>query len=99
MAESTKESWRQRLQDHCSVRNLGEPTFQEISDRRGGRTAWSVICYAGQTQVAARFWYDGQYAEQAKEDAAEVALRTLTGTTNMATEPPPASYYAQPSQT
>jgi hypothetical protein len=29
--------------------------------------------------VQARFWYDGQYVNNAREDAAEVALRVLTG--------------------
>jgi len=28
--------------------------------------------------IAARFWYDGQYVNNAKEDAAEVALQQLT---------------------
>ena len=43
----------------------------------------------------ARFWYDGDYVAQAKEDSAEIALRTLTGYLNMAQEPPPASYYGR----
>ncbi len=29
--------------------------------------------------ISARFWYDGQYVNNAKEDAAEVALKMLTG--------------------
>ena len=29
--------------------------------------------------VNARFWYDGQYVNNAKEDAAEVALQQLMG--------------------
>lgn len=33
----------------------------------------------GQRLVQARFWYDGQYVSNAKEDAAEVALQQLTG--------------------
>jgi hypothetical protein len=32
---------------------------------------------------------------QAKEDSAEMALRHLTGYTNTAQEPPPASHYAR----
>lgn len=98
MAEAARESWRQRLQDHCTVRGLPDPTFQELSDRRGGRTAWSVVCIVGQTSFPARFWYDAQYAGQAKEDAAEIALRTYTGTLNMESDPPPASHYAQTTQ-
>lgn len=30
--------------------------------------------------VPARFWYDGQYVDKAKEDAAEVALQRLCST-------------------
>jgi hypothetical protein len=29
--------------------------------------------------IAARYWYDGQYVNNAKEDAAEVALKRLSG--------------------
>lgn len=40
----------------------------------GGRTAWSSqVTVSGQT-VAARFWYDGKNLNNAKEDAAELAL-------------------------
>jgi hypothetical protein len=43
----------------------------------GGRTAWSsVVTIEGQT-ISARYWYDGQYVENAREDAAEVALQRL----------------------
>jgi hypothetical protein len=51
----------------------------------GGRTAWSSTVTipsansASQQVVQARYWYDGQYVHNAKEDAAEVALRLLTG--------------------
>lgn len=54
--------------------------FTILSDRRGGRTAWScTVTIPGQRLVQARFWYDGQYVSNAKEDAAEVALQHLTG--------------------
>ena len=51
-----------------------------MSDRRGGRTAWSsTVTIKGNQVVNARFWYDGQYVNNAKEDAAEVALQQLMG--------------------
>ncbi|KAF2259876.1 hypothetical protein CC78DRAFT_418676, partial [Lojkania enalia] len=62
---------------HCSARGLGEPTLQDVSDRRGGRTAWSCIVLIRGVHYPARFWYDGQYIEQAREDACEIALRNL----------------------
>lgn len=34
---------------------------------------------SGHHIIAARYWYDGQYVNNAKEDAAEVALQQLTG--------------------
>ncbi|KAF1838262.1 hypothetical protein BDW02DRAFT_489492 [Decorospora gaudefroyi] len=90
---AAQESWTQRLRDHCLVRGLQEPTYQDVSDRRGGRTAWSTMVSVNGTSFQARFWYDGTYINQAKEDAAEVALRTITGYTNTSQAPPPASHY------
>lgn len=90
---ATREPWTARLRDHCLARRLGEPSYQDVSDRRGGRTAWSTVAVVNGSPYAARFWYDGAYMEQAKEDAAEIALRKLTGYTDPTVEPPPASHY------
>lgn len=43
----------------------------------GGRTAWSTIAVISGQHYPARFWYDGAFIEQAREDAAEVALLRL----------------------
>ena len=43
----------------------------------GGRTAWSSTVTVQGQNIAARYWYDGQYINNAKEDAAEVALTRL----------------------
>ena len=45
----------------------------------GGRTAWSSTVTVQGQNISARYWYDGQYVNNAKEDAAEVALKHLTG--------------------
>lgn len=67
------------LADHCHHTRLPPPTYNIVSDRRGGRTAWSsTVTISGNHIISARFWYDGQYVNNAKEDAAEVALQTLT---------------------
>ncbi|KAL5372622.1 hypothetical protein DPSP01_013374 [Paraphaeosphaeria sporulosa] len=92
---SAQGHWAQRLREHCSVRKLGDPTWQDVSDRRGGRTAWSSIVLIQGAQYSARFWYSGERLEQAREDAAEMALRNLTGYTKPNQQPPPASYYLQ----
>jgi hypothetical protein len=44
----------------------------------GGRTAWSSTVTVQGQNIAARYWYDGQYINNAKEDAAEVALMRLS---------------------
>ncbi|KAJ5966423.1 hypothetical protein N7481_013137, partial [Penicillium waksmanii] len=43
----------------------------------GGRTAWSSTVSINAQNFSARYWYDGQYINNAKEDAAEVALKLL----------------------
>ncbi|KAI4127112.1 MAG: hypothetical protein LQ347_004737, partial [Umbilicaria vellea] len=47
-----------------------------------GRTAWSSTVTINQTNISARYWYDGQYVNNAKEDAAEVALQHLLTNSN-----------------
>lgn len=43
----------------------------------GGRTAWSATVTVQGYNLAARYWYDGQYIENAKDDAAEVMITKL----------------------
>ncbi|KAJ8113175.1 hypothetical protein OPT61_g4628 [Boeremia exigua] len=81
------------LHEHCQVKKLGEIMYQDISDRRGGRTAWSTIAVVNGMHYQARFWYDGTRMDQAREDAAEIALRQLTGYIDPKSQPPPASQY------
>ncbi|KAF2171649.1 hypothetical protein M409DRAFT_50320 [Zasmidium cellare ATCC 36951] len=66
-----------KLIDFCRTHGYRAPNFQVVSDRRGGRTAWSCMVTIQGTQIPARFWYDGQYVNNAKEDAAEKALQML----------------------
>ncbi|RFU31645.1 hypothetical protein B7463_g4669, partial [Scytalidium lignicola] len=74
---SAGSSWQERLEEKCRDAHIHPPVFQIVSDRRGGRTAWSsTVTIQGQS-IAARYWYDGQYVNNAKEDAAEVALKHL----------------------
>jgi hypothetical protein len=69
--------WQERLSEHCAVRGMNPPIYRTASDRRGGRTAWSCAIEVGGLSIPARFWYDGQYVHNAREDAAEMALRKL----------------------
>ncbi|CAI7620269.1 unnamed protein product [Penicillium pancosmium] len=51
------------------------PSWQD--QLSGGRTAWSSTVSINTQNFSARYWYDGQYINNAKEDAAEVALKLL----------------------
>ena len=46
----------------------------------GGRTAWSCRVEVNGELINARFWFDGKNLENAKEDAAEIALNRLNST-------------------
>ena len=65
--------------DHCAARRLPAPSYNVLSDRRGKRTAWSCTVSVSGQIVPAKYWYDGQYVNTAKEDAAEAALQKLQG--------------------
>lgn len=43
----------------------------------GGRTAWSSTVKIQGRTFAARYWYDGPYLNNAREDAAEVVIKML----------------------
>ncbi|KAF2999861.1 hypothetical protein E8E13_007861 [Curvularia kusanoi] len=72
--------WTHQLHEHCQEKHLGEIMYQDVSDRRGGRTAWSTIAIVNGMHYPAQFFYDGTRMAQAKEDAAEQALRVLRRT-------------------
>ncbi|KAL6711012.1 hypothetical protein ACN47E_006887 [Coniothyrium glycines] len=76
---ANSQSWSGRLLDYCRMRGVADPFYQHVSDRRGGRTAWSSIVSVNGVPYAARFWYDGNYMESAREDAAEIALKAVSG--------------------
>ncbi|KAK4462735.1 hypothetical protein QBC42DRAFT_175244, partial [Cladorrhinum samala] len=65
------------LTDTCRANSLPTPVFEIVSDRRGGRTAWSSWVKLSGRTCNARFWYDGKHLHNAKEDAAEVAVKHL----------------------
>ncbi|KAK0125391.1 hypothetical protein ONS96_009238 [Cadophora gregata f. sp. sojae] len=71
-------TWQERLEEKCREANYHPPVFQIMSDRRGGRTAWSSTVTVQGQSIPARFWYDGDHVNNAKEDAAEVALKHIS---------------------
>ncbi|RMY80514.1 hypothetical protein D0864_06057 [Hortaea werneckii] len=66
---------QEALMSFCRLQGMRAPTWQVVSDRRGGRTAWSCTVIVAGAHIGARYWYDGQFVNSAKEDAAEVALQ------------------------
>ncbi|CAK4024282.1 Hypothetical predicted protein [Lecanosticta acicola] len=81
-----------RLISFCRAHGARPPLFQIVSDRRGGRTAWSCETIIAGKTFRARFWYDGHYVHNAREDAAQVALE------NLGVLPLPPQRQPQPSQ-
>ncbi|RKF56946.1 hypothetical protein OnM2_077054 [Erysiphe neolycopersici] len=69
--------WQRQLEERCREAQISPPVYQIMSDRRGGRTAWSSTVTVQGRNIAARFWYDGQFLKNAFEDAAELALEHL----------------------
>ncbi|KAL6244253.1 hypothetical protein RBB50_008495 [Rhinocladiella similis] len=77
MSTKTHKTWQEELAAECRRLRLSAPVFNIVSDRRGGRTAWSATVTVQGQNLSARYWYDGQYLNNAKEDAAEVACTRL----------------------
>lgn len=57
----------------CSHRYFGVSYLTRL----GGRTAWSSTVEVNGAKHQARYWYDGTWINNAREDAAEVALQHL----------------------
>lgn len=69
--------WKALLQHYCQTHGLRPPVYTVASDRRGGRTAWSCSVVVYSRTFNARYWYDGSYIGNAKEDCAQVAVDWL----------------------
>ena len=73
----------------------GDRIIECQTDRStGGRTAWSCVVQVAGQNIQARYWYDGQYVNNAKEDAAERALQNL-GQIPAPPGPQPTHYHQQ----
>ncbi|KAI9151724.1 hypothetical protein HJFPF1_08933 [Paramyrothecium foliicola] len=79
---STSSTWQERLEEVCRDAQLRPPVFQIVSDRRGGRTAWSSRVTVHGKTLTARYWYDGKNLHNAREDAAECAFNWLRSPTS-----------------
>ncbi|KAK0672940.1 hypothetical protein QBC41DRAFT_151607 [Cercophora samala] len=86
-ANASKTPWQDSLESTCHGLQIAAPVFQIVSDRRGGRTAWSSRVTVYGVTHDARFWYDGKHVNNAKEDAAEVAYKWLNGSSSNPSSP------------
>lgn len=77
-----RKDWQDRLEEECRKSQLARPVFEIVSDRRGGRTAWSSRVTVYGKQLSARYWYDGKNLNNAREDAAECAVNWLAQQTS-----------------
>ncbi|KAI1301089.1 hypothetical protein F5Y03DRAFT_396798 [Xylaria venustula] len=87
--------WQDRLEEVCRDYQIQPPDYQLVSDRRGkflanlnvalrGRTAWSSTVMVYGKRIEARYWYDGNNLNNAREDAAEAALHWLSNSSGLA---------------
>ncbi|KAK4230125.1 hypothetical protein QBC38DRAFT_55515 [Podospora fimiseda] len=81
-SQPTRPNWQELLLNACRDCRYPAPQYSIVSDRRGGRTAWSSSVEILGQIYHARYWYDGKNLNNAKEDAAEVALGWIRGTTS-----------------
>ncbi|KAI4618427.1 hypothetical protein J4E80_005025 [Alternaria sp. BMP 0032] len=79
--------------DYCATNQIAQPQFQDYSDPRGIRTAWSSSVFVHGREYRAHLWRDYRYLEQSREEAAEVAWKALNSA------PPPTSTVVQPQYT
>ncbi|CCX06137.1 hypothetical protein FPQ18DRAFT_383395 [Pyronema domesticum] len=90
---NTKDIHQEKLKQVCIARGWPEPKYCLVSDRRGGRTAWSCTVHVGSQvqgayQVSARYWYNGHH--NAYEDAAEVCFNNIVKAQAAPLSPTPA---------
>ncbi|OAL49193.1 hypothetical protein IQ07DRAFT_72749 [Pyrenochaeta sp. DS3sAY3a] len=79
------DSYISKLQHYCATHQIAQPQFQDYSDPRGIRTAWSSSVFVHGREYRAHLWRDYRYLEQSREEAAEVAWKTLTAVPAAAT--------------
>lgn len=86
-ASSTRpDSYTTRLRNYCTQTNLEQPQWQDYSDPRGIRTAWSSSVIVNGREFRATLWRDYRYLDQSREEAAEVAYKFLTGASSQSSQ-------------
>ncbi|PGH13562.1 hypothetical protein AJ79_03555 [Helicocarpus griseus UAMH5409] len=91
-----KESRKDTSNLHILQVNQGQFTdISSVLSASGGRTAWSSTVTIQGRNFSARYFYDGQNTNNAKEDAAEVALTALRSQGSPAATSLPGQLYAQ----
>ncbi|KLJ12119.1 hypothetical protein EMPG_12764 [Blastomyces silverae] len=83
-------TWQEKLQGPTM-----SLTIETLPHYSSGRTAWSSTVTIQGSIFAARYFYDGQNTNNAKEDAAEVALTALRSQAAPSTSSFAGQLYAQ----
>ncbi|UPX18115.1 uncharacterized protein EKO05_0008431 [Ascochyta rabiei] len=92
MTSNGSESYVQKLQHYCATNQIAQPQFQDYSDPRGVRTAWSSSVFVHGREYRAHLWRDYRYLEQSREEAAEVAWKAISGASGSPTSQPQYAY-------
>lgn len=79
MAANMQETYVEKLHNYCTTNQIAQPQFQDYSDPRGIRTAWSSGVIVQGREFRAQLWRDYRYLAQSREEAAEIAWKTLNG--------------------
>ncbi|OSS53985.1 hypothetical protein B5807_01438 [Epicoccum nigrum] len=82
MATNGSESYVQKLQHYCATNQIAQPQFQDYSDPRGVRTAWSSSVFVNGREYRAHLWRDYRYLEQSREEAAEAAWKAISASSS-----------------
>ncbi|KAF2647418.1 hypothetical protein K491DRAFT_614626 [Lophiostoma macrostomum CBS 122681] len=65
--------------DWCSANSIDQPQWQDYSDPRGVRTAWSSGVVVQGREYRATLWRDYRFLDHSREEAAEIAYKALVG--------------------
>ncbi|KAF2707186.1 hypothetical protein K504DRAFT_470403 [Pleomassaria siparia CBS 279.74] len=95
MAANRSETYVQRLQNYCASNAIEQPQWQDYSDPRGIRTAWSSAVFVQGREYRAQLWRDYRYLDQSREEAAEVAYRALVGAPTTTVQPAASYTYSR----
>ncbi|KAF2749965.1 hypothetical protein M011DRAFT_475285 [Sporormia fimetaria CBS 119925] len=76
MADQTPDSWSQKLMHYCRMNDI-EFRWQDYSDPRGIRTAWTSSVFVRGEEYRCKLYREYEFIGQCREEAAELAYKEL----------------------